>query len=73
MFNRYHKHIDNGGITISVEEKPEGVEIRMSGEYFGYPTVVSVFNLGVTGDDAKKILGDIGMMFIRAYAGLIDS
>lgn len=59
----YH-HIDNGGISVDIShEAVMGVKIELSGQYFGYPSVVASL-AGL--DISSEVLEKIGLAFISA-------
>ena len=68
----YHKHIDNGGIGVSINEEhaykgDDGDDfynyfINLTASYFGYPSVES--NLMIHSVDDLK---EIGLMFLAAH------
>ena len=63
-------HIDNGGVTLTVNESTDdnqilGVQIELETSYFGYPSVKSTLNLwGHYG--TKDILREMGEALIMA-------
>lgn len=65
-----HHHIDNGGVTLTVNESTDGnqilgVQIELETSYFGYPSVKSTLNLwGHYG--TKDILREMGEALIMA-------
>jgi hypothetical protein len=66
----YHKHVDNGGYTISVtvDEDYGFPSISMDASYFGYPNLSSELFGG--SEMTPTDLRNIGMMFIEAAAKL---
>lgn len=69
--NSLYKHIDNGGVTVSVnQDDDENIHIEFDSTYFGYPNVSSVLCLGANlGTDYLK---ELGHMLIDS-AIMIDS
>lgn len=62
-----NKHIDNGGVTVTVvqdETEFKNISIHFKTGYFGYPEVSSQLNLwGILGKDFLK---ELGVMLISA-------
>ena len=60
-----HHHIDNGGVSVEIEDKgaAEGVVLSLVGEYYGYPAVKSEINIENLGPEWLK---KVGLMFLRA-------
>lgn len=62
----HYQHIDNGGITVSVEDRgtEEGVVLAIDCQYFGYPGIQS--SLRLDPHVGGKWLEDVGKMLIKA-------
>ena len=44
---RFHTHIDNGGVTVSIIRKAEfNIDLEIDASYFGYPAIKSTIDIG---------------------------
>jgi len=69
ILSRFHKHIDNGGITIEIGQSDDEYKnpyILMETCYHGYPAVSA--RLDSWGDLSSDNLRDIGLKFLEASA-----
>lgn len=66
IIKKYHQHIDNGGVTVSVVDKgaEQGIILRMESSYFGYPGIMS--EIRIDGHLNDNWLQKIGLMLIEA-------
>lgn len=66
----YNKHIDNGGISLIIEKGEYGITVSYSTQYFGYPSIKSIF------EDFSYLMPedliDIGNKFIEAAIKMKD-
>lgn len=69
MKKEYHRHIDNGGITVEVSYMASDLDasLSMSADYFGYPAVSTTLQ-GLT----KQDLREIGLMLLNFAADMND-
>lgn len=69
MKKEYHRHIDNGGITVEVSYTANDLDasLSMSADYFGYPSVASSLQ-----DLTKQDLREIGLMLLNFAADMND-
>lgn len=70
----HHKHIDNGGITVSIVDRgPEdGIYLTIDGQYFGYPAVISSMRIDPACQLGSEWLEQVGLMLIKASNVLAD-
>ncbi len=73
----YYKHIDNGGPTISVEDRglDQGIFLTIGANYHGHPCVASEmqidsFDFGEKG--AADFLRNAGLMLIKAADAIAE-
>jgi len=57
-----HIHIDNGGISMSVEDTGKSINFEISAQYFGYPAISASMNIQ-----------DHAIEFVSALRKLADS
>lgn len=69
MKKEYHRHIDNGGITVEVSYTSDDLDasLSMGADYFGYPAVSTTLQ-GLT----KQDLREIGLMLLNFAADMND-
>ena len=64
-FGSFHKHIDNGGVSIKVvPDKDAKFKIKIDTSYLDYPSVA--VEIGSWGHLTYDDLHEIGLMFLRA-------
>lgn len=68
MKKQYHRHIDNGGITVEVSHAPDlYTSLSISTSYHGYPNVLGSLQ-GLTKEDLREI----GLMLLNFAADMND-
>lgn len=61
---KYHQHIDNGGVTMEIEDRGiEGLVLVQSAEYYGHPAIRTEIRIDSLGVDWLR---RIGTMFFDA-------
>lgn len=71
IIDRYHHHIDNGGISIEVRQSDDeykNIELLIETSYFGYPSVAALIR--DYGHIDSKVIEEIGLFFIRSAGKL---
>jgi hypothetical protein len=68
IINTIHRHISNGGITVSVNQSDDefkNISIEMTTQYLGHPSVTSILNFWGL-ENGTKFMSNIGSMLIQA-------
>ncbi len=61
----FYRHVDNGGISMLVNQDDEfNVTIDFTTQYFGYPWVTSILNLG--SESSPELLEEIAFTLLTA-------
>ena len=75
--SRLYCHVDNGGITVTIEQEEEfgNIAVSFGTSYFGYPAVSARLQTfgGLGKLSQKDFLRSLGTMFIEAAAKLKES
>lgn len=64
----HYKHIDNGGITVSIEDRgrDDGIYLTIDGQYFGYPAIISSMRIDPATQLGPEWLEKVGLMLLKA-------